>query len=405
MAAQEKDLLPTLRGLLGVSLGVCCFALANGGNFAVFAIEMTAAGAGQSLIGLSTSIYYLGTLTASLTCAPLVSRLGHVRAFALFTSLAAGSTAALALVDWVLVWPALRYLTGLGIGGIYLVTDSWFNHAAGNRLRGRVFAFYETVRLTAVAFGSFFLLGLNQALGSSVFLASAALYLAAFLPVAMSHAGQPKLEQARPMSLANVLGAAPLGLACCVVGGMTTAAIYGLVPLYGQQAGLGTSALASFVFASHFGAFLVLLPMGLLADRLGRRPAILLVSSLCAGLSLAMGLAEAQSLPVLLVGGLLVGGLCHTINTLGVVVTNDRLDPASLVRGAAVLLLAYDVGTVIGPIPAAMAMGSLGRGGLYLFFSVLMASIALLAALRTLTERRSNSGRCRVPCPNCPPGG
>ena len=404
MSAQDRGLLPTLRGLLGVSLGVSCFGLANGGNFAVYAVEISAAGGGEGLVGLSTSIYFLGTLTASLTFAPLVSRLGHVRAFALFATLAFGSTAALAFVPWVQAWPALRCVTGLGIGGFYLVMESWFNYAAENRHRGRVYAFYETVRLSSVAIGSALLLGLNQAFGASVFLATAALYLAALLPVGMSHARQPRPETTGAMPVTTLLRLAPLGMACCFVGGLTTAAIYGLVPLYGEQAGLDTGWLAALVFVSHFGAFVLQIPMGALSDRLGRRPAILLVSALCSVLALATGLADNLDLPLLLLAGMLVGGVCHTVYMLGTVITNDRLDPASLVRGAAVLLVAYDVGTVIGPYPAALAMQAFGRGGLYLFIAGLMFALALLAAVPIATIRRSNPERCRVPCPNCPPG-
>lgn len=374
---------PTLGGMarrmFGVSLGVTCFALANGGNFAVLAVEMSAAGASETLVGLGTSTYFLGTLAGSLTGGRLVARVGYVRAFALFALLAAATTMALSQIETVAVWPLVRCLTGLGIGGIYVVLDSWFNHAADNAIRGRTYAFYETVRLTSVSLGSFVFLGLNASVGADVFLASGALYLLAVLPVARQRGAAPQESQPPRLHILGLVRLAPLGMACCLVGGLTTGAIYGLVPLYGRDLGLSTTALAAFVFSTHFGAFLVQLPAGALADRIGRDRVILILSLFGLAASLVLALTAAPVLPLLLVAALVSGGICHSVNMLGVTFTIDRLDPATYLGSVAGLLIAYDCGTVTGPLLAALAMRIAGPAGLYLFIGGLMVPLALLA--------------------------
>ncbi len=86
-----------IRSTLGVSLGVALFGLANGGLFALIGVHLPETGASDVLVGLITSAYFLGTLTASLTGAWLITRLNHVRAFALFAVVAGLSTLALAM--------------------------------------------------------------------------------------------------------------------------------------------------------------------------------------------------------------------------------------------------------------------------------------------------------------------
>ncbi len=370
-----------LRSMAGVSFGVALFGLSNGGNFALVALEMAKSGASDSSVGLATSAYFAGTLTASLTCSALVARLGHKWAFACAAVLAALSTGALLLVEQPAVWPLVRAVTGYAIGTYYVVVDSWFNHATENRTRGRVLATYETVRLTAVAGGSFLLIGLYESIGLSVFLIAGLLYASAILPASLNRLSGPVPDSRLRFPFFLVARRAPLALVCCFVGGLTTAAIYGLVPLYGRYLALGTLALSAFVFFSHFGAFFVQYPAGLLSDRLGRNPTIVVLCLLGAMAAGLLGVLERPALPLLLVAGAICGGICHTIFTLGTVYANDRLDPAAYTAGAAVLMVSYESGTVAGPAAAALTMETFGPRGLYLFIATLALVPAALALL------------------------
>lgn len=374
--------------MAGVSAGVALFGLSNGGNFALVALEMSGNGASDTLVGLATSAYFAGVLAASLTCSVLVARFGHKCAFAGAALLACLSTAALVLVEQPTLWPIVRAVTGYAIGTYYVVVESWFNHATQNQTRGRVLASYETVRLTAVAGGSFLLISLYEPLGPSVFMIAAVLYVSAILPVSINRLPGPVSRPALRVPLLWLLRRAPLGLACCFVGGLTTAAIYGLVPLYGRNIGLDTLTLSAFVFISHFGAFFIQYPAGLLSDRLGRNLTILLLCLICAVAAGLLGIWARPMLSVVLVAGAVCGGICHTVFTLGTVYTNDRLDPAAYTVGAAVLLVGYDVGTVAGPAIASLTMETIGARGLYIFIAALMAALAALAGYRLLRDGR-----------------
>ena len=384
-AAQASSVVDIAGGMLGVCFGVALFGLANGGNFGVIAVAMADAGASEVLVGLATSCYFVGALTASLTCGRWVQRWGAKRAFVAIAFAACASTAAIALSPPLWLWPLLRALTGFSMGAYYVVVDSWFNHATANATRGRTLAIYETVRLTAVAGGSFFFLQLSDALGLGVFLGVAALYLAAILPVSLNRFGHPASPGGPGLRtlLRRIFNRAPLGLTCAFVGGVTTASIYGLVPLYGNQAGLSTAMLAAFVFCHHIGAFAVQFPAGFLSDTLGRRGVILSLSLLGAGAAASTALLAPSGLLALMLAALAVGGISHTLHILGVGFANDRLGPADYVGGAAVLSIAYDVGTVIGPILASLAMQSWGKDALYAFTAMVLVVPALVSLRRS----------------------
>lgn len=378
-----------LRSMLGVSIGVVLFGFSNGGNFALVSLKMSETGTSDSFVGLATSAYFCGTLIASLTSKRLIARMGHKLAFACAAVLACLSTATLLFIDQVALWPVVRAITGYAIGTFYVVVESWFNHATRNRTRGRVLAYYETLRLTAVACGSFVFIGLYDARGLSVFLVSALLYVSAILPVSLNRLSGPPPNPTLRFPVRPLLRRAPLGLTCCFVGGLTTAAIYGLVPLYGRYMELGTVALPAFVFFSHFGAFFVQYPTGMLSDRLGRSLTILLLCLVCAAAAGVLGFSNRPTLPLVLIAGAVCGGICHTVFTLGAVYTNDRLEPGAYTAGAGVLLVCYDLGTVTGPALASLTMEALGARGLYIFIGTTMAVLAVLVGYQRLREGRA----------------
>lgn len=250
-----------------------------------------------------------------------------------------------------------------------------------------VLAYYETLRLTAVAAGSFLLLGIYDAVGAAAFPLAGLLYLSAILPVAINGLSGPAPGRTAPFQALRLLRLAPLGSACCFVGGLTTASIYGLTPLYGQQLGLDSAALSMLIFVSHFGALFVQFPTGALSDRIGRNRTILALCLVCTTASATLGPWTSPPFAIVMVAAAVTGGICHTVFTLGAVSTNDRIDPTTYTAGAAALLVAYDIGTVLGPIFASATMEIVGKGGLYLFISGAVGALALLAAWRCVRER------------------
>jgi MFS family permease len=80
----------------------------------------------------------------------IVAEVGRIRAFA-----AIATAIALLHVLWIdlLPWAILRFVHGIAMVGLALIIESWLNAKADTDNRGRSFAIYMVVNLSALAVG------------------------------------------------------------------------------------------------------------------------------------------------------------------------------------------------------------------------------------------------------------
>src|SRR5277367_5868445 len=110
-----------------VLLGLISAQVALGIMTPLIPILLLRVGASSPEIGLIASAYYVGFLAGALSCDRIVTRVGHIRAFAVFAAVAAD--AALLLVFSAHAWQVavLRPLIGFASSGMFLVVESWLN--------------------------------------------------------------------------------------------------------------------------------------------------------------------------------------------------------------------------------------------------------------------------------------
>lgn len=152
-------------------------------------------------------------------------------------------------------------------------------------------------------------------------------------------------------------------------------------PIYLQQLGASTMMVAS-VFSA-FGAAMMIahIPAGYLADRLGRKP--LLVVAWTAGLLATGVMALARSLPVFVSGMLLYGLTAFVSSPLNSYVTagSGKLSPA---RVMTLVSAAYNLGAVIGPISGGWIGERSGLRTVYLVSAcIFIVSTAILFFIRS----------------------
>ena len=134
-------------------------------------------------------------------------------------------------------------------------------------------------------------------------------------------------------------------------------------PIYLQQLGAGTMAIAGIFSAFGFAMMSAHIPAGYLADRLGRKP--LVVAAWTSGLVAAWVMALARSLPVFVVGMLLYGLTAFVSSPLNSYVTaaRGRLSP---VRAMTLLSAGFNFGAVLGPVTGGWLADRLGLQTVYL---------------------------------------
>lgn len=360
-----KTLGPVAALLLGV------FFLVTGSGLQNTLLPLRGAFEGFSAVslGILGSSYYLGFVIGCLAVPRLVRRSGHIRAFAALTSAAVAAMLAHPLLIDAYVWFGLRAITGFCFAGLYLVIESWLNDRATNQTRGFVMSAYVIVDYVALTAGQM-MITLYPVSGFQLFVLGAILFSLATLPVATTGAGQPApIETARIRPI-RLMRAAPVGVVGCFVVGLTNGSLWSLGPIFGIGRGLTADGAATFMSAAVVAGAIAQWPIGFLSDKMDRRK---ILAALLGGAMLAgIALGAVPSLGLLGLCGLAAfyGALALPAYSLAAAHAYDRTAPSEAVETAAGLLLAYGVGSVVGPSLASVGMLHYGAGALFFFTAV-----------------------------------
>ena len=91
--------------------------------------------------GFMMSGYFIGYFVGAATIPNIISRVGHIRVFAAFASLASLVILVHSILINPFIWFLLRVLTGISMVCIYTVAESWLNDRSSNKNREVFFLF------------------------------------------------------------------------------------------------------------------------------------------------------------------------------------------------------------------------------------------------------------------------
>src|SRR5690606_12763536 len=135
--------------------GVALLMGATGLQSSLVSLRATVEGFPSLAVGLVASAYFLGFLVGARLSATWIGRVGHVRAYGAFASMASVMVLTHVLAVNIPVWVVARFLSGICLSGLVVIIESWLNGAAPRELRGRVLSTYMTVNLGGYAIGQF----------------------------------------------------------------------------------------------------------------------------------------------------------------------------------------------------------------------------------------------------------
>ena len=367
---------PLLWSLSTLFLGVGLLLVGVGLLFSVLGLRAGVAQFSSITLGLVTSAYYAGFVGGTFACPILIRKVGHIRAFAAMASLA--STMPILHALWIgpWFWGVLRFITGVCMVGLYIVIESWLNALAPNALRGRLFAVYMAVNFVALALGQWLIL-VGDRLGFVPFAMVSVMFSFALLPITMTKVDEPAPVQAPKFSLRSLYDASPLGMAAAVASGLMTGAFYGMSAVFGKSAGFSDADIATFMAVTILGGALFQWPVGNFSDTRDRRVVLMWVCILGAGATSGSYFLAGHSVAAMIPLALLCGGMLFSIYGLCVAHVNDVIDSSRLVEFTGGLLLLHGVGAAIGPILAGVLMDVAGPSSLMLFYTAVMAALAL----------------------------
>lgn len=367
-----------------ILLSVACAQGALGIMTALIPLLLLRMGASAGAVGLVASAYFVGFLGGALSADRIVTRVGHVRAFAVFA--AAAADAGLLLVFCAAGWQValLRLLIGYAASGMFLVAESWLNERADGGNRGRILAAYLVASWGAAAAGP---LALNLVRPSPLlFVVVGLAFATAVLPMALTVQPNPDIPRHHHMGLPQLFRVSPVGGVCALASGLVNSSFYGLTPVYLHRVGYAPGQIAAFVSATMLAGLVVQVPVGVLSDRFGRRPvtaAILLGS--CAA-ALALVLSGRLPFAALVAIGFVYASCTAPLYGLAAGQTNDRLQRGDYVAASGALLFTWSLGSSVGPGIGGAIMEVAGPSGFFFYLLTALGATALFTVLRILQK-------------------
>lgn len=371
----------TIRTLSALLLAAFLLIAGNGLQGTLIAVRGHAEGFSLPVIGLTMSAYYVGFIASCIVAPGVIKRVGHIRSFTAFASLASASALAYALVVEPAAWLALRVTTGFSLAALHMVIESWLNETADNETRGRTLAVYRVTDLTATMVGQM-LIAAAPPESFALFAFVSILISLALVPVALSTSRAPTAVAQTRLNIPKLFSISPLAGAGCLAAGSANGAFWAVGPVYVQQLGYDINTVAIFMTTVVIAGALVQFPVGLLSDRIDRRLVIILAALLCTASGVFLALLGGRSGDLLLLGAFAYGFCAMPVFGLSIAHANDRAEPGEYVTLAASLLLLFAAGAVAGPVIAPVAMNLFGPKALFLHVAIIYAALALFGSFR-----------------------
>ena len=349
-------------------------------------------GVSTTVAGLFAASGWIGVFLMTPFVSGITRQLGRRQALWAAAAMPLVATVGFLLTDHLVVWFVLEFVAGMAGGLRWVLAEAVVAELSPPAWRGRYVGLFETMVGATFVVGPALLAWVGPQRETALLLVLA--LMAAGLAWSLLIPPLPPATDAHqaPSGASGIwqaLKAHPIVMVAGLVGGFFESGVSSLLPLYGLSLGLQASGAALLVSASGLGSALLMLPAGLLADRMAFHPqqkwgtqaqARQTLMRGCAWLTLLATVAvpwvathPSLAWPVVF----LWGGAGGCLYTLAMIDIGSRETGLALINGTAVLVMAYTLGGVLAPAAGAWALDVSASKG----FPALMLGVAALGVL------------------------
>jgi MFS family permease len=379
----------TLAAVFSSCLGV---GLIFGFQPPLIALALSRLGYSGSAIGAVTAASLIAVIVCGAFYPRVIVRFGLKRCIVAGIVFAAVILLLMPLHPSAPFWMSLRFISGCALGLVWIASEVWMNNASGAESRGTVMGIYGTVFSLGIVAGPV-LLEFTGTEGAKPFAIGAACLILTLLPMGVLRQVTGAAQEFTPLrGMTGALKAAPIVMLAALVAGLVESADLTLLPLFGLHAGLDERAALLLVAVFMAGNVVLQVPIGLLADRYGRRTllGVCAVTS-CIGPLL---LQRCLGVPLLLWPLLFVwGGTLYAFYSQGVALLGEEFGAENLASANTVFVMVYCLGGVIGPSAGGAAMDLWPSRGLPVLLSsaafLMLAGLAVSSVVSAPSRRRS----------------
>jgi len=366
-----------LNQLLPLYLSCTLLLMGNGLLFIIIPMSMRLDGQDTDAIGLVMSLYFVGMLLGSLYGRHLISRVGHIRIFAACASVATLCALLHSIWSVPLVWGVLRVLIGFTNATFFMTMETWLSESSTSDNRATVFGSYQFVTYFGLALGQL-MLNFAEPQDPILYIYVAMLFCLCMIPVLMSRSGGPRINEPESMPLKTLYRTSPLGVVGIMISGICLGAFYNMSSVYGADAGMTKSQIATFMSATMVGGFLLQFPVGKLADIFDRRTVLVMTLLVACLAAMVLPIMAAQGEMIITIAcAVILSGALACVYPIALADAFDRLKPSEMVAASGKLILAYATGGAIGPYTSSLVMKQMGADALFGY--LIVASLILVA--------------------------
>jgi MFS family permease len=352
----------SIRWLIPLCLASFFWAFGFGVSAPLASLWLQDAGIGDSLIGLSTGMYFLGIVLAAGLVPRCLERWGYG---CLLVGMIA-SAVSIALFPWgacLTGWFGLRGLTGVASALGLIALETFINRRSPPQRRALNFGCYAFSIALGMALGTLAGMALYPLYPRTAFYLGA---VTSLLATAVILAWRPTFPSANEIQCRPASFSVPrnfLSFGSTWSQGFMEGCMVGLLPLYLLYVGLSETTASYLMSGLMIGVILAQVPVAWLADRFGRAG----ILAACNVLTLVglVGLLFPSGTTWLAICLFVAGACSGAFYPLGLALLGDRVPASGLVRANGWYLAINSLGSLAGPILAGLAMDRFGRPSLF----------------------------------------
>ena len=338
--------------------------------------------------GFMMSGYFAGYFIGAKTIPIIISRVGHIRVFAAFASIASLIILLHSIFIHPFIWFLLRVLTGISMVSIYTVAESWLNDRASNKNRGSILSIYMVILYGSMGIGMF-LLNFSNPLKFEPFILISVITSVALVPILLTKKKPPTFKKIKAMSLKEVYIASPFGMVSSFFYGTIQSALFTLLAVYAASMNFSIFHISLVTFLLAISGAISQWPIGKISDSFDRRKVIIYSTFAAAFFALCAILTSRQMyLPGDLATSktwfyisLILFSVCSLpMFSLILAHTNDFIPKEKFVAAGASLQFTFGMGAMGGPFLCSIFMNIVGLNGFFvflIFFHVLIGAFGI----------------------------
>jgi MFS family permease len=328
-------------------------------------------------IGIMAAVPALGILIISFAIPKLTELLrGHVLVVSAMVLCAASTLLLLAFPGYG-AWIILRLFTGLAIGCLFAVAETWINLIAPEEKRGVFVAVYTTALSLFFATGPSLLAWVGPTSHQAYWVAA----ILAVLPIPIILAEQRVLPSFRAhagLSVGRFVATAPTLAGAMLLFAFIDGSAFAMLPVFVVRNGYPDVHAAMFVTALVAGSTLAQIPIGWLADRFDAHKLLVLcgVFIVASAWSLLIVVGSGWMLAMALI---ILGAVSGGVFTLTLTILGRRFRGADLIVANAAFGVLWGIGNISGPLITGGFISLFGADGVP--WAVVLAAGLFLAVL------------------------